>query len=316
MPADNDAKRLRRAYFSYRTVAFILKAFPRRLAISLAQFVALRLADKSQSQFSVVSKNLQPVLDTTDREQLDKTVYQAYKDYGRYWAEVARLGRSSISGLKNDWTIEGGELLEEALAVNGKVVLALPHLGSWEIGALWFARQGWKVTTVAEAIQPKELFDWFTKKREKLGLRILPLSVDATTALAKVLNGKGMVALVADRDISGGGVEVQFFGRKAKLPGGPALLALRNDAVLLPCAVYQQPHGKAHGVILPAIDTTRQGQLRQDVTRVTQELASKFEYLIKKAPSQWHAFQPIFLEDETDATVGNENSDERGDRHR
>ena len=297
MPSDNDAKRLRKAYFAYRSVAFILRILPRKVAVGLAQFVALKLSEKSPSQFQTVADNLQPVLDKSDPLQLRKTVLQAYRDYGRYWAEVARLGRSSISGLKKDWSVEGEEFLEEALATNGKVILVLPHLGSWEIGALWFARQGWQVTTVAEAIQPRELFEWFRKKREKLGLRIFPLEYGATTALAKVLNNKGMIALVADRDISGGGIEVMFFGRKAKLPGGPALLALRNDAVLLPCAVYQRPGGKAHGVILPPLDTTRRGQLRQDIGRVTQEMAVQFELLIKKAPSQWHAFQPIFIID-------------------
>ncbi len=297
MNSKSEAIRLKKAYLLYRTTALFLSLIPQRIAIYLAESVAVRLSKRSPSQFATVKNNLQAVLQTQSQDELEQAVHQAYKDYGRYWAEVAGLRSGSVAALEKYWSIEGEEFLTEAIETNGKVILALPHLGSWEIGALWFARQGWQVTTVAEAIQPPSLFEWFKQKREKLGLKIIPLASDASSALAKVLKNKGMVALVSDRDISGGGIEVEFFGRSAKLPGGPALLALHNDAVLLPCAVYQLAHGRAHGVILPAVDTKRYAGIKQDVTRVTQELARNFEVLIKKAPSQWHVFQPIFLEE-------------------
>ncbi|MCL5047297.1 MAG: phosphatidylinositol mannoside acyltransferase [Firmicutes bacterium] len=304
MNSKSEAMRLKKAYLLYRAIALFLSLMPRKLSIYLAESVSMRLADRSPAQFATVKNNLQAVLSQKNQEELQKAVYQAYKDYGRYWAEVAGLTSRSIAALEKYWSIEGEQFLAEALETNGKVILALPHLGSWEIGALWFARQGWQVTTVAEAIQPPSLFEWFKQKREKLGLRIIPLSPDASPSLAKVLKNKGMVALVADRDISGGGIEVEFFGRRAKLPGGPALLALHNDATLLPCAVYQHPNGKAHGVILPPIDTKRYAGIKQDVIRVTQELACNFETLIQKAPSQWHVFQPIFLEESPAADSG------------
>ncbi len=100
-----------------------------------------------------------------------------------------------------------------------------------------------------------------------------------------------MAGLVSDRDLVGNGVEVEFFGEKTTLPGGAATLALRTGAPLLPVVVYSGPGDWHTGVVHPPVDTTRHGSLRDDVTRVTQELARIFEGDIRAHPEQWHLYQ-------------------------
>jgi phosphatidylinositol dimannoside acyltransferase len=100
-----------------------------------------------------------------------------------------------------------------------------------------------------------------------------------------------LVGLVADRDLVGNGIEVEFFGETTTLPAGPAVLALRSGAALMPSAVFQHPNRRCHGVIRPPIDCTRQGRFREDVTRITRQLAVEMEDLIRRAPEQWHMFQ-------------------------
>jgi phosphatidylinositol dimannoside acyltransferase len=107
-----------------------------------------------------------------------------------------------------------------------------------------------------------------------------------------LLERGGVLALVADRDVTGEGIDARFFGEPTRVPGGPALLALRSGATLLPCAVYQRPGGVSEGAIRPPLDTQRQGRLRADVERVTESLVHEFESLIAAAPEQWHVFQP------------------------
>jgi KDO2-lipid IV(A) lauroyltransferase len=116
----------------------------------------------------------------------------------------------------------------------------------------------------------------------------------------RVLRQGGVVGLVADRDLEGNGVEVEFFGEKTTLPGGPATLALRTGAVLLPAAVYFEGRDHHRGLVLPAIDTSRSGDLRADVARVTQDLARALESLIRRAPEQWHLMQPNWPSDRPD----------------
>jgi KDO2-lipid IV(A) lauroyltransferase len=153
------------------------------------------------------------------------------------------------------------------------------------------------MTTVAEPLEPPELFEWFRSQREALGLTIHTLGADTPGRLSATLRAGRLVGLVADRDLVGNGVEVEFFGEVTTLPGGPALLALRTGAPLFPCAVYQRPGGKGHGVIRPPLEIERSGSLRSDVGRLTQMLAAEFEDLIGTAPEQWHMFQPNWPSD-------------------
>ena len=116
--------------------------------------------------------------------------------------------------------------------------------------------------------------------------------------LLTTLRAGRLVGLLCDRDIMGNGVEVEFFGEKTTLPGGPATLALRTGAALLPTAVYSRP-GRGHAaVIMRPLATERVGKLREDVARVTQALALDLETLIRRAPEQWYLFQPNWPSDQ------------------
>ena len=107
----------------------------------------------------------------------------------------------------------------------------------------------------------------------------------------------GLVGLLSDRDVGGNGIEVEFFGETTTMPAGPATLALRSGARLVTGAVYSGPGPDHRAIVEPPLDTTRTGSLRQDVARLTQEIATRFEGLIRRAPEQWHVFQPLWLAD-------------------
>jgi KDO2-lipid IV(A) lauroyltransferase len=222
--------------------------------------------------------------------------------YTRYWVEMLAL--PSIDGATIDermQVVTGWDELRTALGSGRGAILALPHLGSWEWGGAWLARRGYPMTAVAEQLEPPGLFDFFVRQRSGMGLRILSMASNTGPELLRTLRAGGLVGLVADRDLTGGGVPVELFGHATTMPAGPAMLALRTGAALFPTAVYQGP-GRSHtGVMLPEVDLTRTGGLRHDVQRVTQAVASAFEDLIARAPEQWYAFQPLWS-DETGAS--------------
>ncbi len=138
---------------------------------------------------------------------------------------------------------------------------------------------------------------WFVELRRSIGLTVVPLGPGAGTAVLRALKTGETVVLVSDRDLVGNGVEVEFFGERTTLPGGPATLALRTGAALLPTAVYVGRRGHHDGLILPPVATDRRGTFREDVARVTQDLARQLETLIRRAPDQWHLFQPNWPSD-------------------
>jgi len=202
--------------------------------------------------------------------------------------------------IRERFVVESGfEHLVDNMASGRGVLMALPHVGTWEWGGAWLALEGYPMTSVAEPVEPKSLYDWFVAKREAMGLRILPMGRDVGGELLRTLRAGGLVGLLCDRDIQGNGIEVEFFGERTTLPGGPATLALRTGAAVLPTAVYSGP-GRSHTtVVMPPLDTARTGSLREDVTRVTQALAKDLEKLIRRAPDQWYLFQPNWPSDRT-----------------
>ena len=176
--------------------------------------------------------------------------------------------------------------------------MAMPHLGGWEWSGFWVTQVKQRpVTAVVERIEPPALFEWFVELRRSFGFEIVALGPDAGAATSRALRANHTLALLCDRDIAGTGPEVEFFGERTTLPGGPATLALRTGAPLLPTAIYFDGPTTRRSVVLPALDTARRGKLREDVQRVTQDLAHALEDLIRRAPEQWHLLQPNWPSD-------------------
>ncbi len=220
-----------------------------------------------------------------------------FQSYARYWMESLRLPALSAQEVDDGLTYDGLEHITDAQARGVGAILALPHLGGWEWSAFWAAQVGrFPVTAVVEELEPPELFEWFAQFRRSLGMQVVPLGPDAGKAVSAAVRAGHAIPLLCDRDIGGTGIEVEFFGERTTLPGGPVTLALRTGAPLLPSAVYFDGK-RRHAHIGAPMDLTRQGGLRSDVARLTQVLAHELEALIAVAPEQWHLLQPNWPSD-------------------
>ena len=248
----------------FKSAGAVLEALPERFDVSMAQSLGVRLGLRSASR-QHLSDNLQRVLSgegqTVDTRLLDRYVRRGFASYGQYWAEGAKLPALSQKTITSRFRIaEGLEHLEEAFALGQGVVIALPHVGSWEWGGSFIASLGMPMTAIAEELSPPALFEWFKSKRESIGIHIEALNAEASSKLLNVLKSGGVVGLLCDRDIAGGGVEVDFFSSRVTLPGGPATLALRTGATLLAAACYSGPGRDHFAVVTPPIDAQRIGR--------------------------------------------------------
>lgn len=230
---------------------------------------------------------------------LRRAVDQTFVSYARYWGENLRLPGVSSAELSAGMSSDGFEHLFAALAGGRGVILALPHLGGWEWGGAWLARQGVAVSVVVEALEPPEVFEWFVDFRRTLGLEVIAAGSGAGAAALRALSAGGVLCLLCDRLVGGGsGVEVELFGERTLLPAGPLTLARRSGAPILPAAVYFAPGRPDHlAVVRPPLPAERSGRLRADVERGTQALATELEVLIRRAPTQWHLMQPNWPSD-------------------
>lgn len=231
-------------------------------------------------------------------EQLDELVRAGFASYARYWLDSFRLPASSKAEMDARMVHDGYERILEARRAGTGAIMALPHLGGWDFGGAWFAAQGHPITVVVERLDPPELFEWFRRLRADMGMNVVAVDENSGPAVLRALKDNHVVALVSDRDLTGTGPEVDFFGERTTLPGGPAVLALRTGAPILPVGVYFRPDGGYHGIVHPPIPVERVGpRLADDVARITQLLARELEVLIRRAPEQWHLLQPNWPSD-------------------
>jgi KDO2-lipid IV(A) lauroyltransferase len=292
---------MNRTLAAFKAGSAFARVLPERVAGGLARAVGFGAAHVSPERRAQVERNLRRVHGPGyGGPALRRAVDATFESYARYWAESFRLPGTSIEALDAGMTCDGMNHLEEGLARGNGVILALPHLGGWEWAGFWVAAvRNLPITVVVEAIDPPELFEWFVGLRRSFGMNVVSLGPDAASQVVRALKNNHVVCLLCDRDIGGSGIEVEFFGERTTLPGGPATLALRTGAPLLPTAAYFEGR-QHHGVVRPPLPTERLGGLREDVTRVTQLVAQDLELLIRAAPEQWHLMQPNWPSDRSE----------------
>ena len=285
-------------YLAYRAASAVANTLPESLARPSAKAAGRLLGMAMRGRREMLGRHLRRVHgDGLSGRELDRAVDRAFESYGRYWLEVFRLARETPETLRDRLEVEGLEHVHAALAGGRGVIIAVPHLGNWDLGGAWFAAQGYRPATVMEPIEPPALFEWFMSLRQAFGLEIVALGPNAGSAMLRVLREGRMVGLMCDRDLGGRGIEVEFFGERTTLPSGPATLALRSGAPILAAAAYFGT-GRRHLCIMrPPIPVERRGSVREDSMRITQAVATELEELIRRAPDQWHLLQPNWPSD-------------------
>jgi KDO2-lipid IV(A) lauroyltransferase len=275
---------------------------PASLATVIAEGAGRLAVPLAGERRRIVSRNLRRA--TGGRLQgraLRRAVSDTFASYGRYWLELFRLERdvrrAPGGSLEDRVESEGFEHIAAGISAGNGVILALPHLGGFDFAGAWLAGRGLGPTVVVEPVEPPELFEWFARVRRAIGMEVVPLGPSAGTAIIRALRENRTVCLLCDRDLAGDGIPVMFFGEATTMPAGPATLALRTGAPLLPAGVYFRPRGSHLAHIGAPIPVERQGRLRDDVARVTQEIAYRFEELVRVAPEQWHLMQPNWPSD-------------------
>jgi lauroyl/myristoyl acyltransferase len=301
MPEPTDRNRFTDAATvgSYRLGSLAARLMPGPLATAAASSLGFGASFASPARREMYQRHLRRVNPNLGRAAVRVATQTAFDSYARYYVESFRLPSLPKHAVERGFTKEGyREHVLPALERGNGVILALPHLGGWEWAGRWMTDQGHKLTVVVEPLEPPELFEWFAELRRDLGMNVVPLGPTAGSTVLKALRDNEVVCLLCDRDLDRTGVEVEFFGERTTLPPGPATLSLRTGAPILPTAVYFTPrYNGHHAIVRPPVPTQRLGGLREDVGRVTQLLARELEFLIRRAPEQWHLFQPNWPSD-------------------
>ena len=278
-------------YFAgWRLVRWMPESSAYRLAFWVADFLVKRNGKSVQRLRSNLSRT-QPGITALD---LDLLVIEAMRSYMRYWCDTFRLPDWSKKRILETVTVTNEHSLMDAIAAKTGVIVALPHAGNWDHAGAYFCAKGIRLVTVAERLKPEKLFLKFLGYRQAMGMEVLPLDGRVLGTLQERVEDGALVALVSDRDLSRSGIEIDFFGGKARMPAGPALLALRTKAPLFTAFVTYTDNGvhiEFRNVVLPS-----GGDESSKVKEIVQMTAQYFEDGISQSPEDWHMLQRIWID--------------------
>jgi lauroyl/myristoyl acyltransferase len=237
---------------------------------------------------AAVRDNLRHVLGGEPSAQMVREVFV----HGtlNYWDTLA-ITRLSDQQLRELVTLEGAEHIDAALAQGRGAILAGAHLGSIALVGQIIPALGYPTIGLLEPIKPRQVYDFFANQRQRFGMRLMPASTAAVRELLAALRRNEVLGLVTDRDIFESGPLVQFFDAPTQFADGPAALALRTGAALLPSVGIRRPDGSFVAIIEPPLSLPDTGDRKRDVVDLTQAVAKRLEYHIAHHPEQWTVFQ-------------------------
>lgn len=286
----------------------VVRKMPERTAYRTFERLADRTWRSHGDGVKQLEKNLRRVAPGISHADLRDLSRESMRRYLRYWCDAFRMPDWSEERIVSTLRTERGNLLYDSFAAGNGVVIALGHMGNWDHAGAWGTLSVGPVTSVAERLKPERLFRKFLAYREQLGMRIHPLGTpNLTDVLAEEIRTEGrIIALLADRDLGEHGIDVDLFGETTRMPAGPANLALRTCAPLLPATLYYEgrdawvtfhepvevPRGAPTGD-----DCTDEPGYDAAVSTMTQAFADALEVGIRSHPADWHMMQKLWLSD-------------------
>ena len=252
------------------------------------------MAMRSRKRFGLARRHMERVLGPD--ADLDAATRAMFASYGRYWAEVFWFRPNRKAEIVAKTEVVGLDRIIEVRDSDRGMIFALPHVGNWEAAAVVAEAIETPVLAVAEDLPNRRITEWFIETRHDFGIDVVLARTGVTKQLAAHLRDGGTVALMSDRDVTGRGIEVEFFGERTRMPAGPAALADRTGAALFPVATYFDGAGY-RDVVHQELTIPALAEQAQRVEAGTQALAHKHEEIIREAPTQWHLFQPNWPSD-------------------
>ena len=288
--------------FSPLSCAFtVAPRLPLRLVMRMADTGAIIAARRGGAMIDRLRSNMARL---TGTEPSADELRDAVRSHIRNYAEQLMLGSRRGAPLLEGVSFEGFEALAQASA-DGPVVLALGHSGSWDRAGAWVCAHGRTIVTVAEKVEPPSLFERFVALREGLGMEIIGVAKGESvfSALIERVRGRSVIVpLLADRDISGSGIEVDLGTRRALVAAGPAALATKLDRPLFAaCITYENETPTGADVRVRCVGPiSADGWERPGLNRVealTQAWVDEFAAMMASKPQDWHMMQRVFVED-------------------
>jgi len=270
---------------------------PEKSAYKLSKVISDQIYRKNGKGVKRLRGNYQRVMPKMSEREIEDLTKDGMRSYLRYWFDTFRLNKWSKSRIIETTFVVREYLLRDPIATKQGCIIALPHAGNWDHAAAYFCSTGITLTAVVEKLKPEAIFKKFLAYRQSIGIEAISHKEKTIPILMERLNEGKLIALVADRDMSRNGIEVNFLGGVAKMPAGPAILALKTGAPLVTAYIRYLEKG-----IEITFDETIKlpvaGSEEEQIKIITQSMADNFAKRIKDSPVDWHMLQRIWVDEE------------------
>jgi len=272
----------------------IIRRISEKRATDIFERLGLWMYKRNGKSVARLRSNLARVQPELSSNELDDLVRRGVLSYIRYWMDTFRSPDWSRERILSTVTVSNEHLLMNPITNRTGVVVSLPHAGNWDHAGSYFCSRGAQLVTVVEVLKPRALFEKFLAYRRAIGMEALPLDSRAfPTLLQRARDGK-LIALVADRDLSSSGINVEFFGGTARMPAGPVIVAIRTGIPLVTAFVSYTDTGIHVDLREIAIPTS--GDEESRIKAAVQLCADNFAEGIKAHPHDWHMMQRIWVD--------------------
>jgi phosphatidylinositol dimannoside acyltransferase len=286
-------------YFLFRFAAAAFGLLPESWMRHVGEWLGRTANARKTKKRPLLEHHMRRVLgDNAPDSEIETAVRSMYESYGRYWAETFWVRPRRHDSVTARVERIGFSHIDDAIASGEGIIFALPHMGNWEIAGLVADEIGARVLAVAEHLSNERITNWFVDVRNQLGIDIVLTSdPNRNSKLIRTLKAGKAIALLADRDVTGRGVETEFFGEATRMPPGPVGLADLTGARLIPVGVYFKKGAGHRIVVYPPVELPDLETREERVAAGAVLMAAELEKIILDSPAQWHLFQPNWPSD-------------------
>lgn len=278
-------------YALYLTGSMLSRVLPLRISYAIACLIADAYCVVARKDRLAVASNLRAILGDSDgRPRLRVMVREVFRNFAKYLVDFFRFSKVDWAYIERNVTVVGLDNLDAGLRRGKGAIIVSAHIGNWELGGLVTSFLRPPMSAVALTHQDRRINDFFRRQRSMGNLRQIEIGISMRGCFS-VLGRNGLLALLGDRDFSGHGLQVRFFGREALMPKGPAVFSLRVGSAIVPTFMIREKDDKFRLIFEQPITPPNGSDEDEAVRSLIERYSSVIERYVRRYPTQWFVFQ-------------------------
>jgi lauroyl/myristoyl acyltransferase len=286
-------------YYLYLAGFYMARALPLRVCYALAEVLARIYWAVAREDRKSIRENMKVMFgDTLTEKEIDRHVFGLFRNFAKYLADFFKFPKLTRDEVYRTVEVVGTENIDKCLAAGKGAILLSMHLGNWEMGGQVIGALGYPLHAIALEHGDKRINDLFLRQRGMNDMKVIPLGIQVKQCF-NVLKRNELLAIVGDKDYTSNGEYIEFFGKKAFIPKGPAFFSLKTGAPILLTVVVRKSDDTFRVSIDKPISFEPTGDRDKDITALMREYLKVMESYIRETPEQWYAFRRVWDQEKT-----------------